>query len=230
LERTDVRCGQPVRDISAANGRYEVATDGGRITTDAVVVALPAYAAGLVLRALDGDLAETLGRIRYSSTAVVSFLYPAGSVPAPSGASGWLVPSSENSLMIACAWYSRKWAHACPKGGGAVMRCFAGRSENDPASRLSDSELSAGLAAEISTVTGTTESPLDVRVTRWDRALPVYAVGHLDRVKAIEAAVSRHAGLELAGAGYRGSGLPDCISQGQAAARRVLAAVGKSAH
>jgi oxygen-dependent protoporphyrinogen oxidase len=110
------------------------------------------------------------------------------------------------------------------------MRCFAGRTENDPALRLNDTELCARLAAEISSVTRTTESPLDARVTRLEGALPVYSVGHLSRVKEIEAAAGRHAGLELAGAGYRGSGLPDCISQGEAAARRALATVGGGAH
>jgi oxygen-dependent protoporphyrinogen oxidase len=110
------------------------------------------------------------------------------------------------------------------------MRCFAGRSEDDPAMSASDTELSARLAAEIAAVTGATESPIDALVTRWEGALPLYSVGHLDVVKNIEAAAARHRGLELAGAGYRGSGLPDCISQGQAAARRAVDAVRNGAH
>lgn len=225
LQRTDLRCGRPVRAIRAVNGGYEVATDGDAIPAEAIVVALPAHAAHRVLRPLDEALANDLGRITYSSTAVVSFLYPAGSVPAPPGASGWLMPSSEHGLLIACAWYSRKWAHARPHGGGAVMRCFAGRSENDPALGLSDSELCERLTAEIATVTGAREAPLDAHVTRWDHALPLYSVGHLDLIKEIEGATGRHPGLELAGAGYRGSGLPDCITQGEEAARRALAAL-----
>jgi oxygen-dependent protoporphyrinogen oxidase len=105
------------------------------------------------------------------------------------------------------------------------MRCFAGRSENDPALGLSDSELCERLTAEIATVTGAREAPLDAHVTRWDHALPLYSVGHLDLIKEIEGATGRHPGLELAGAGYRGSGLPDCITQGEEAARRALAAL-----
>lgn len=225
LKHTNIRCGEPVRAIRSFNGRYDVATENETVAADAVVVALPAHAARHVLAPIDNSLAEALARIRYSSTAVVSFLYPAGSVPAPPGASGWLVPSSEEGLLTACAWYSRKWAHARPKGGGAVMRCFAGRSENDPALTLDDSELCTRLAAEIARVTGTPQKPIDARVTRWDQALPLYSVGHFDVVTDIEAAAARHAGLELAGAGYRGSGLPDCITQGEAAARRALAAV-----
>lgn len=230
FERTTLRCNAPVRAIRALDGRYEVTTDGETLHADAVIVALPAYAAQEVLKPLDGSMADALSRIRYSSSAVVSFLYPGGSVPAPQGASGWLVPSSENGLLIACAWYSRKWAHARPRGGGAVMRGFAGRTEGDPALSLSDSDLCERLAAEIAAVTGTTESPIGTWVTRWDRALPVYSVGHLDSVKEIERASARFPGLETAGAGIGGSGLPDCISQGEAAARKAIAAVRRGAH
>ena len=229
LKRTTIRCNEPVQAIRDL-GHYEVATRSETMPADAVVVALPANSARPVLKHLDGALADELARIRYSSAAVVSFLFPAGSVPPRPGASGWLVPSSENGLLIAGAWYSRKWTHARPKGGGEVLRCFAGRSEDDPALSLSDSELSARLAAEIATVTGATEPPIDTRVTRWGGALPLYSVGHLDVVRKIDTAAARHHGLELAGAGYRGSGLPDCISQGQAAARRVLNALGNSEH
>jgi protoporphyrinogen/coproporphyrinogen III oxidase len=48
-------------------------------------------------------------------------------------------------------------------------------------------------------------------------------VGHLDLVEEIERALPR--AVAVAGAGYRGSGLTDCINQGEAAAQRVLEAV-----
>jgi oxygen-dependent protoporphyrinogen oxidase len=50
-------------------------------------------------------------------------------------------------------------------------------------------------------------------------------MGHLERVSAIEAALERHPGLALAGASYRGLGIPDCIRQGREAAERLLKAL-----
>jgi protoporphyrinogen oxidase len=41
-------------------------------------------------------------------------------------------------------------------------------------------------------------------------------------VARIEARVARHPGLAVSGAGYRGSGLVDCIEGAQEAARRIL--------
>jgi oxygen-dependent protoporphyrinogen oxidase len=59
--------------------------------------------------------------------------------------------------------------------------------------------------------------------------MPQYVLGHLDRVERIDAALSRHPGLALAGAAYRGVGIPDCIHSGEEAARslaRSLAGAG----
>jgi oxygen-dependent protoporphyrinogen oxidase len=53
--------------------------------------------------------------------------------------------------------------------------------------------------------------------------MPRYTRGHLDHVAAAEAALAPFPGIALAGAAYRGVGIPDCVTQGRAAAERVLA-------
>jgi oxygen-dependent protoporphyrinogen oxidase len=50
--------------------------------------------------------------------------------------------------------------------------------------------------------------------------MPQYAVGHLDRVGAIEAALP--AGLYVAGCAYHGVGIPDRIREAGAIADRVV--------
>ena len=65
--------------------------------------------------------------------------------------------------------------------------------------------------------------PVLTRLMRWTGSMPRYTVGHLGRVAAIEAAMTAWPAVTLAGASYRGVGLPDCIAQGQAAAARVNA-------
>ena len=65
--------------------------------------------------------------------------------------------------------------------------------------------------------------PVLTRLMRWTGSMPRYTVGHLGRVATIEAAMTAWPAVTLAGASYRGVGLPDCIAQGQAAAARVAA-------
>ena len=48
--------------------------------------------------------------------------------------------------------------------------------------------------------------------------MPQYTLGHPERLERIDSALSRHPGLALAGAAYRGVGIPDCIHSGEQAA------------
>ncbi|MCY0870371.1 MAG: FAD-dependent oxidoreductase, partial [Firmicutes bacterium] len=64
-----------------------------------------------------------------------------------------------------------------------------------------------------------------VTVTRWIRGMPQYTVGHGDRLARIRAGLDRDPALRYTGAACAGVGLPDCVRQGRAQAREVLAAL-----
>jgi oxygen-dependent protoporphyrinogen oxidase len=48
-----------------------------------------------------------------------------------------------------------------------------------------------------------------------------YAVGHRERALRIEERVRRLPGLALAGNGYHGIGIPDCVHSGESAAEAL---------
>jgi oxygen-dependent protoporphyrinogen oxidase len=48
-----------------------------------------------------------------------------------------------------------------------------------------------------------------------------YGVGHLERLERIQRLRQQVPGLALAGNGYRGIGVPDCVRGGQEAAKEV---------
>ena len=64
------------------------------------------------------------------------------------------------------------------------------------------------------------------RVFGWGGALPQYAVGHLDRIARVRAAVSAQPGLAVCGAAYDGVGVPACIAGAERAAAQVLRGLG----
>lgn len=72
---------------------------------------------------------------------------------------------------------------------------------------------------------GVRGAPVMARVGR-QAAMPRYTVGHLDRLAAAFGSLAGVPNLVLAGAAYRGAGLPDCIAQGRAAAACVQALLG----
>jgi oxygen-dependent protoporphyrinogen oxidase len=103
-----------------------------------------------------------------------------------------------------------------------VVRAFVGGALRPHALEQGDDALVGGVRAALRTLAGITAEPLFVRVWRHPRAMPQYAVGHLDRVAAMEGRAAA-LGLVLAGAAYRGVGVPDCVRSGEAAADAVLA-------
>jgi protoporphyrinogen/coproporphyrinogen III oxidase len=223
LRDADVRLKSPVRAIEATGDGFHVVTGSDAVDAQGVIVALPPPIAAPTVESLDAKLTKELAAIRYTSGVVVSFVYPPGSIASIANASGVLIPSSSQLLLTACAWYSAKWANARPTNGSIVIRCFAGRSPDDPVLEMSDEDIAQRLESDVATILGIKATPQHSVVTRWDNALPLYEVGHLERVDRIEKLEAAHPGLALAGAGYRGSGLPDCVVSAKSAAEKVRA-------
>jgi oxygen-dependent protoporphyrinogen oxidase len=72
-------------------------------------------------------------------------------------------------------------------------------------------------------VVGLGVEPEYTRVSRWQRSMAQYAVGHQERMERVAARVAALPGLRLAGNAYDGIGIPDCIRLGRRAAKELLA-------
>ena len=189
--------------------------DEQALDADAVVVAVPAAPAARLLSDIAPVAAAELGGIDYASVAIVSLAY---AQPLPGEWTGFLVPAVEGRAVKAATFSSLKWAHVA----GGVVRCSLGRAGEVALLQRSDEELISLAAADISAMAGF-PAPVESRITRWGGGLPQYAVGHLDRVSRIRAAVAAVPGLAVCGAAYDGVGVPACIRSGYAAATQVTA-------
>ncbi|MGH2747254.1 MAG: protoporphyrinogen oxidase [Actinomycetota bacterium] len=219
--KADVHAGRRVTRVGVERGRYRLETTDGSIVSDAVILAVPAFVAANLLEEALPDAAALLARVEYASVAVATLVFPPRSFAPPRGGSGFLVPSGAGRTVAACTWYSTKWPHAAPVDGRQIVRAFVGRAAGDGALAASDDELIARVAGELHDAMGFAEPPVARALTRWERALPQYAVGHAERMDEIEALLPP--AMAVAGAGYRGSGLPDCIRQAQQAAAHIRA-------
>jgi oxygen-dependent protoporphyrinogen oxidase len=203
---------------------WRVVTGGRSIEVDHVVVAAPAPAAASLLAPADAELGCLLGAIDYATVTVLTFVVPPTSVGRALDGTGFLVPSVEGWLTTACTWMTAKWPHLA-RPGAVVLRASVGRFGDDRGAALADDELAARVWAELTPVLSLSGPPRDTMVTRWPGAFPQYAVGHLDLVDRIEAAAAALGGLSVAGAAYRGVGIPACIASGRRAARLAVADV-----
>ena len=211
------------RRIERGPDGYRVELEGGKtIEARGLILAVPAYVAADLLRTLNPLAAGELEEIGYASVATACFVWPPGSVAVPPGVSGLLVPSGENRTLAAATWFSQKWPHLAPQDGRIVVKAFAGRAAGDAEFELDDERLLAALLDDLSAAVEVRTRPLAAELMRWPRALPQYAVGHLDRVNRIGSALENTAGIVLAGAAYRGTGISDSVKNAQAAAGRIV--------
>lgn len=227
LQVTRIQTGTRVERLQRrAGGGYNLSlSDGTAVAADAVVLAVPAFIAAALLDELEPRAAEGLAEIPYASTAVVALAFPRSAADHLMKGSGFIVAGTEGRAITACTWVSSKWPHAAP-GDLALIRCFVGKAGAEALALAPDPEILAAVRRDLAAAMGLTAEPLLTRVFRWPRAMPQYRVGHLDRLAAVEAALAGEAGIVLTGAGYRGVGIPDCISQGAQAADRVAELLG----
>jgi oxygen-dependent protoporphyrinogen oxidase len=75
---------------------------------------------------------------------------------------------------------------------------------------------------ELQYTLGIDAQPLISRVFVWENAMPQYNLGHPEKLKQISKRLENCPGLALAGNGYCGIGIPDCIRSGELAVDALL--------
>jgi protoporphyrinogen/coproporphyrinogen III oxidase len=215
----------PVQRVQRQNGGWVVSAGYPSDEFDALIVATPAQAAAELLGMASADLASELRGIQYTSSITVNLGYD-GSVRAslPPGF-GFLVPRSERKRMLASTFVHNKFPHRAPEDR-ALLRCFIGGARNELVLQAPDEEVVRIVREDLQQIIKLTAEPLFTRVYRWQGAMAQYGVGHLERLQRIESLLQQLPGLALAGNGYRGIGVPDCVRSGSEAANKALLALG----
>ncbi len=193
-------------------------TDGTAVRADAVVLTMPGPGTAALIEPFAPGAARAIDAIPHGSSSVVSLAYRRDRLERPLVGHGVLVPASEGLPISACTWSSEKWPGRAP-ADAVLVRAFL----PDRGPGLTDGELVALARSSAEPTIGARGEPEIVHVSRAEASMPRYTVGHLERVARAEAELARWPSVVLAGAPYRGVGLPDCIAQGRAAAARLIA-------
>jgi oxygen-dependent protoporphyrinogen oxidase len=223
LDGVEVRLSTSVEAVGPTpSGGWRLELEGAEpLEAEAVALAVPSWQASRMLNRTDPHLAEMLETIPWVSSATVVAAWSREDLGHPLDGSGFVAARGEGLSITACTWSSAKFAGRAP-AGRALVRAFVGGAKQEDLLELDDEALVARVRADVDEILAVRGEPLFARVFRWPRAMPQYTMGHLERVDAIEAACERHSGLTLAGASFRGLGIPDCIHQGRQAAERLI--------
>ena len=225
LKRTQISTQREIVKIGFLGGiggiGFRVEWKEGAMEADAVILAAPAHATARLIRELDARLADQLAGIPYHSSLIVSLGFDEGEMGRELNGFGFLVPRSEGRALIACTWVNTKFSHRSAPGH-LLLRCFLGGARNPSVLGENDSRILEITLRELAEIMGLRAQPKFVRIFRWEKCMPQYAVGHLRRLEEISSLVAGHPGLFLAGNGYRGIGIPDCIQSSAGAAAAAI--------
>ena len=211
-----------VRSVERHGGTYTVVTDGTSMTCDSVIIASPArHSAGFV-HDLDQNASRLLSQWEHASVVLITMAVPAAQWPSNLTGSGYLVPKPDQRWVTAASFGSNKWAHWRPNDGSMIVRVSLGRDGLD-VMQFDDEQLVSLALADMKMHTNADLSPTEVRISRWPESFPQYRPHHFGRLNSVEESLRDTApGVFLAGASYRGIGIPACVQQARAAGEATL--------
>ncbi|MGC1781216.1 MAG: protoporphyrinogen oxidase [Acidobacteriaceae bacterium] len=243
----NVYCGSRMEAIEPTGNGWRIYVDSPDVeeralgsTFDALLIAAPAKATARLLALLNASMAELLPR-RSSSAIVVNFGFApeqAGTMRIPLGF-GFLVrqrgetqPTSRKDpqydlellaqrALLACTFVDQKFRHRAPEGG-RLLRAFFGGPNADDLLQLDDAKLHALTHAALERILGKLPEPAVSLIRRLPDSLPLYLVGHLERMAELESQAAKFPHLRFIGSAYHGVGLPDVIRGARSAARDTI--------
>ncbi len=218
-----LRC--PVTRIVRTAEGWRVDTAQRSVRADAVCVTAPAFAAAAMLGETAPGLSGELSAIPYASSVTVNLVFDRAAIGHALDGFGFVVPAVEGRVTIGCSFSSIKYEGRAPEGS-VLLRAFVGGALAPHALDLDDTAVVKAVLADLRDLLAVRGRPRDVLITRLPRSMPQYHVGHLERIARIEAELRAHPGLFLAGAAYRGSGIPDCIHSAEEAAQAIFTQLG----
>ncbi|HET9529611.1 MAG TPA: protoporphyrinogen oxidase [Blastocatellia bacterium] len=211
-------------EISDSREEFRVVFDHSgsnqRVAARQVVVAAPSFAAAKLVAPVSNELSGLLEAIEYPPLAILYLSYDKSAIKNPLIGFGFLAAPSEGLNILGCVWNTSLFKDRAPEGR-ALMTVFIGGARNPEAARLGDAELASVAHGELRSILGISGEPRVVAITRWERAIPQYNLGHRARVERIERLLEQMPGLSLIGNYLHGVSTGDVIKEADRAARSV---------
>ncbi|WP_217585993.1 protoporphyrinogen oxidase [Lentibacillus saliphilus] len=213
--------GTAVDHIERKTHGYHVLLDNADVLqADAVVMATSHHAVPNMLSQY--PFFNVFKDVPATSVANVALAFDESAIKQDIDGTGFVISRTSDYRITACTWTHKKWPNAAPKGK-ALVRCYVGRPNDQEVVDYSDDEIIDIVMKDLKKTMDITDQPEFSVITRWKHAMPQYTVGHKERLKDVrEKMADALPGVYLAGSSYEGIGVPDCIGQGEQAAKEIL--------
>lgn len=203
-------------------GCYQIyISDGSIIEGESVIITTPSFITAKIVKNIDPRASEILTSIPYVSSATVSLAYHRSHIDHPLNGFGFIVPRKENRKIMASTWSSVKFNNRAPENF-VLLRVFVGGANNEELVYLNDHDMLKIVRDELREIMGVNEEPVLKKIYRWEKSMPQYLVGHLNKIEELEERISNQSGLFLTGCAYRGIGISDVVHEAEITADKVI--------
>jgi oxygen-dependent protoporphyrinogen oxidase len=209
-----------VNTIQNSKGGWVIRSQAGEYMADGVVLATPSDVSAAILSDAAPESAAIIDKIPYSPMAVIGLGFNLSDLDPPPQGFGYLIPSVERRKLLGALWDSSIFPGSRSSENRFLIRAMVGGARDHETPFLPDGELLNRVLKDLSQTMGLVATPTFVTIIRWKRAIPLYTVGHLDRVEEAEARLPKK--IVLTGNAYRGVGINDCVREAEIAAKKVL--------
>src|SRR5699024_3336151 len=210
-----------VEKIVKTHSRYRIYTNRDACyEADAIIVAVPHHVLPHLFQAY--DFFQPLTHVPLTSVANIALAFDQSQIKNDIHGTGFVVSRNSNNRITACTGTHKKWQHTAPDGK-ALLRAYVGQPSDQAIVRLSDTDMTNIVLRDLTPIMNIVGDPEFAVVTRWEKAMPQYTVGHKARIRQIKEKMEKSLpGVFLAGSSYGGVGIPDCIAQGEQAKRQAF--------
>ncbi|MBD2315252.1 protoporphyrinogen oxidase [Phormidium tenue] len=195
------------------------------VRSRSVVLSTPAYVTAKLLQDYLPAASQALNEIFYPTVACVVMAYPKSEFAYDMKGFGNLIPRTQGVRTLGTIWSSSLFAGRAPEGWQLLLNFIGGTL--DPAlAKLSEPEIIAAVHQDLKKTIlrpDTKAEPKAIAVHVWDKAIPQYEIGHLDRLATVEKELQKSQGLYVSANFIGGVALGDCIKRSLQEATKIEA-------
>jgi len=214
----DILLNHRVEEIKKDNQNYVVVTNVNgekkEIKTQSVFITTPAYVAAEILKNMDGYLFNQLSTIYYPPVLVLNVIYRKDKIGQVLDGFGFLIPEKEKKSFLGAIWNDSIFPNRGDENF-ASFTIFVGGARQSKILENDLNEVINQVLSEFEQIMKIQSQPESIKYKFWEKAIPQYSIGYVEKEFAINTFEQRNRGIFLGG-NYRGGiSIGDCIKNSE---------------
>ncbi|MBI2967682.1 MAG: protoporphyrinogen oxidase [Bacteroidetes bacterium] len=200
--------------IFSRNGKKE------KIDSDILILSAPAFRTAKIISSVSSEISNVLMQIYYPPLSEIVFGFRNENIHFPMDGFGFLVPEIENKNILGAIWNTSIYPDRAPEGFSSFT-LFMGGARNPGIFIMSDDEQLSVAFNDIKDIMKIKGNPEFSYITRWEKSIPQYNIGHLKIIEHLREFEKQYHSLYFCANYIGGISVADCLISADELANRI---------